>query len=106
MYVTCFDFGPPCTQTRTSALTQCPVIDCVEVHGCQILTLCSDALHCLVGVNVGVGELQLQCLRVLIETPLFLPDVLVNMLAADNDAEPNSKGGIHVEWRFVLYGKL
>lgn len=73
--------------------------------------LCSDALlHYLDGVNVVVGlwggALLPQCLRVLLETPLFPPDVLVNMLATDSDAEPNGKGGIHVERRFVVYGEL
>lgn len=56
------------TQTRFSTYSV-PVIDCIEVHGSQILTLCLDALCCFGGVLGPCGH---RVLGSLAKTPLFL----------------------------------
>lgn len=54
---------------KHASRTQCPVIDCIEVHGSQILTLCLDALCCFGGVLGPCGH---RVLGSLAKTPLFL----------------------------------
>lgn len=60
-------------------------------------------MHCTVLVVLMSCGIVSTVPRALIKTPLFPPDVLVNMLATDGDAELSSNEVIHVERRFAVY---